>query len=57
MKIFLKFNLLRRRIQCVDCGKEVEITGNANRKVRCDECQHKKQLEYQRKSMEKLRVK
>ncbi len=42
-------------IKCIDCGKEVEVDGNVNRKVRCDDCQHKKQLEYQRKSMMKAR--
>lgn len=44
-------------ITCIDCGVEVEVAGNSNRKIRCDNCQRKKQLEYQRNSMLKLRVK
>ena len=31
--------------------------GKDNQTVRCAECQHKKQLEYQRNSMKKLRAK
>ena len=42
-------------ITCVDCGNEVIINGNSSRKIRCDDCQHKKQLEYQRISMQKTR--
>ena len=36
--------------------KNVSTIGEYNKK-RCDECQHKKQLEYQRKSMNNLRSK
>jgi len=46
-----------KTIKCIDCDKEIEINGNVNRKRRCDDCQHKKQLEFQRKSMKKIRVK
>lgn len=42
-------------ITCVDCGEEVVVELNVNRKIRCDECQHKKQLEYQKESMRKAR--
>jgi DNA-directed RNA polymerase subunit RPC12/RpoP len=44
-------------ITCIDCGKEVEVDAKANNRIRCNECQHKKQLEYQRNSMQKLRNK
>lgn len=43
-------------IYCVDCGRPVEIDSKDNQTVRCAECQHKKQLEYQRNSMKKLRA-
>lgn len=42
-------------IICKDCGQEVVISGKSCRKIRCDSCQNAKQLEYQRKSMHKLR--
>ena len=44
-------------IYCVDCGKKVKVDSKDNQTVRCAECQHKKQLEYQRNSMKKLRAK
>ena len=44
-----------KKIVCIDCGEEVVIDGNSNRKIRCDACQHQKQLEYQRISMQKAR--
>lgn len=40
---------------CCDCSKEFVVDSKANNKKRCDECQHIKQLEYQRKSMAKAR--
>ena len=40
---------------CVDCGDEFEVGSMNNRSKRCSACQHKKQLEYQRNSMAKLR--
>ena len=46
-----------KTIQCIDCDKPVEIDSKDNQTVRCAECQHKKQLEYQRNSMKKLRAK
>ena len=42
-------------LTCCDCGKEFVVDSKANNKQRCDECQHIKQLEYQRKSMAKAR--
>ena len=45
----------KKTIVCVDCGKEIIINGKSSRKIRCDDCQHKKQLEYQRDSMRKAR--
>lgn len=44
-----------KTIVCVDCGKEVKIPTTNHRSVRCLDCQHKKQLEYQKKSMNKSR--
>ena len=44
-----------KTIVCVDCGEEIIVDGRANRKIRCDCCQHAKQLEYQRISMKKSR--
>ena len=44
-----------KTIVCIDCGKEIVVDGNSNRKIRCDDCQHIKQLEYQRSSMQKTR--
>ena len=45
-----------KTIICVDCGNEIVVNGNSNRKIRCDDCQHVKQLEYQRNSMQKIRT-
>ena len=44
-----------RKILCIDCGKEFFAQSSNTRSIRCRECQHEKQLEYQRKSMKKLR--
>lgn len=44
-----------KTIVCKDCGIEIIIDGRSCRKIRCDDCQHKKQLEYQRSSMKKRR--
>lgn len=44
-----------KSIVCIDCGKDIIINKRSSRKIRCDECQYKKQLEYQRNSMEKIR--
>lgn len=44
-----------KTIVCLDCGKQVVTIGNSNRKIRCDACQHAKQLEYQRNAMNKKR--
>lgn len=42
-------------LTCCDCGNEFVVDGMVKNKKRCDECQHIKQLEYQRKSMAKAR--
>ena len=42
-------------IKCIDCGEWFEIGINNKRACRCNECQHQKQLEYQRISMKKNR--
>ena len=39
-----------KTIVCIDCGVEFQVEGNNKRTCRCDECQHQKQLEYQKKS-------
>lgn len=43
--------------RCKDCGKMFFVNSIVKNKKRCDECQHIKQLEYQRNSMKKLRNK
>lgn len=44
-----------KNIMCVECGKEFTVKSKNNRAIRCSDCQHIKQLEYQRASMAKLR--
>ena len=44
-----------KTIKCIDCGMEFEINSLNHKSKRCKECQRKKQLEYQRTSMQKLR--
>jgi DNA-directed RNA polymerase subunit RPC12/RpoP len=44
-----------KTLVCVDCGKEFQTKSKNSRSIRCIDCQHKKQLEYQRISMMKLR--
>ena len=44
-----------KKKECVDCGEEFIIVSKDNRSCRCNECQHNKQLEYQRISMRKIR--
>ena len=44
-----------KKVVCVDCGNVFEVTSMNNRSKRCFDCQHKKQLEYQRNSMAKKR--
>lgn len=44
-----------KTLTCCDCGKEFVVDGIVKNKKRCDECQHIKQLEYQRVSMAKAR--
>lgn len=43
-----------KTLTCIDCDKEFVVSSSARSK-RCPECRHKKQLEYQRISMTKLR--
>lgn len=45
----------KKTIVCIDCELDFEVEGVVKNKKRCDDCQHKKQLEYQKKSMNKLR--
>jgi hypothetical protein len=47
----------KKVVLCVDCEKPVFIDNMNTRTCRCEECQRKKQLEYQRASMKKLREK
>ena len=42
-------------IQCIDCDVWIEVDINNKRTCRCKNCQHKKQLEYQKISMKKSR--
>ena len=42
-------------VVCVDCGVEFKVDGSNKRTYRCVKCQHKKQLEYQKIAMERLR--
>ena len=44
-----------KKLICIDCGKEFEVKAKANNRKRCDECLHKKQLEWQKNSMNKIR--
>ncbi|MBQ2397087.1 MAG: hypothetical protein II304_08665 [Bacteroidales bacterium] len=44
-----------KTITCIDCGKRFQINSKNSRSTRCPDCQHKKQLEYQRISMMKSR--
>lgn len=44
----------KKLIKCVDCGKDV-IIDSKSRTNRCESCREKKQLEWQRESMSKLR--
>ena len=57
-KRFQKYHPIEIKIiQCIDCGKDVKVDAKANNCKRCDECKHKKQLEWQKNSMNKLRNK
>ena len=47
--------VIEREIECIECGKMFKVPSSNTRSCRCQECQHEKQLEYQRKSMAKLR--
>jgi len=46
-----------KEIICCDCHKTFKVNGIVKNKKRCEECQHKKQLEYQRNSMKEIRNK
>lgn len=45
-----------KNLVCTDCKKEFVADSKANNCIRCPDCQKKKQLEWQRKSMKKLRM-
>ena len=45
-----------KTVKCIDCGKEFNVSGISKNIKRCDICQRKKQLEYQRNSMKKIRL-
>jgi len=47
----------RKYKRCLECGKMFLVDGIVKNVKRCSECQHEKQLEYQRNSMKKLRNK
>lgn len=47
--------VVEREIECIECGKVFKVPSSNSRSHRCEVCQHKKQLEYQRMSMAKLR--
>lgn len=44
-----------KTLQCIDCGEDFVVPAKNTRSCRCEECQHTKQLEYQRISMAKQR--
>lgn len=44
-----------KKIQCNDCKEWFEVDGIVKNAKRCPKCRRKKQLEYQRNSMKKLR--
>ena len=50
-----QFGKRTKFIQCVDCDEWVEVDIDNHRTFRCPSCQRQKQLEYQRKSMQKSR--
>lgn len=45
-----------KTVKCIDCGKEFEVSIRS-RVIRCEDCRKKKQLEWQRESMKKVRSK
>mgnify|MGYP002770548764 FL=1 len=47
--------VVERELECIECGKIFKVPSSNSRSCRCKECQHEKQLEYQRLSMAKLR--
>lgn len=55
--VFMKYNRDDYK-HCIDCGKPFEASGNSRgRKVRCDECQHKRNNDVMKKVMRKRRNK
>lgn len=44
-------------IECIDCGKEVEVDAKANNRNRCDECAYTAKLEKYRRYNEKRKNK
>ena len=45
----------KKKLICVDCGKEFEVDSMVKGKKRCDECQEKHRLETYRISKKKIR--
>lgn len=45
----------KKKVKCVDCGRTFEVDGIVKKQIRCPSCKKKKQLEWQRNSMKKLR--
>lgn len=37
-----------KTVICVDCGREFQVNGNNKRTIRCEQCQHSKNLEIKR---------
>ena len=44
-----------KEIECIECGTHFIVASSNKRSCRCEECQHQKQLEYQRNAMMKNR--
>lgn len=47
--------VIEREIECIECGDVFKVPSSNSRSCRCKECQHEKQLKYQRIAMAKLR--
>ena len=45
----------KKKLICIDCGKEFEVDSMVKGKKRCNECQEKHRLEASKKCMKKLR--
>ena len=47
--------MVTKEIECIECGTRFIVSSLNKRSCRCEKCQHQKQLEYQKNSMNKLR--